>query len=123
VLQAGRSRDRVPMRWIFFNWPNPSSCTMTLGLTQPLTEISTRNFPGGKWWPVHRTDNIPPSVSGLSRKCGNLNISTIWASTSCYRDTTVFLQNKSSDSATKSIAILTLYILYTVVPRYTSALE
>jgi hypothetical protein len=30
----------------FLNWPNPSSRTMTLGSTQPLTEIITRNFPG-----------------------------------------------------------------------------
>jgi hypothetical protein len=30
-----------------FNSPNPSSRTMSLGSTQPLTEISTRNFPGG----------------------------------------------------------------------------
>jgi len=27
-----------------FHWHNPSSCTMTLGLTQPLTEMSTRNI-------------------------------------------------------------------------------
>jgi hypothetical protein len=47
VLQAGRSRVRVPMRLLFFfNLPNPSSRTMTLGLTQHLTEISTRNLPG-----------------------------------------------------------------------------
>jgi hypothetical protein len=31
----------------FFNLPNPSSRTMALGSTQPLTEMSTRNFPGG----------------------------------------------------------------------------
>jgi hypothetical protein len=37
MLQAGRSRVRVPMRWIFFNWPNPSSRTMALGSTQTLT--------------------------------------------------------------------------------------
>jgi hypothetical protein len=48
MLQAGRLRVRVPRRWIFFfNWPNPSSRTMALGSTQPLTEISTRNLPGG----------------------------------------------------------------------------
>jgi hypothetical protein len=46
MLQAGRSRG-VPMRWIFFNLPNPSSHTMALGSTQPLTETSTRNIPGG----------------------------------------------------------------------------
>jgi hypothetical protein len=43
MLQAGRSRVRVPMRWIFINWPNPSSRNMALGSTQPLTETSTRN--------------------------------------------------------------------------------
>jgi hypothetical protein len=30
----------------FFNWPNPSS-TMTLASTQPLTEMSTSDLPGG----------------------------------------------------------------------------
>jgi hypothetical protein len=31
----------------FFDSPNPSSRTMTMGSTQPLTEMSTRNLPGG----------------------------------------------------------------------------
>jgi hypothetical protein len=48
MLQAGRSRVRVPMRWIFSNLPIPFSSTITLGSTQPLTEMSTRNLPGGK---------------------------------------------------------------------------
>jgi hypothetical protein len=44
----------------FFNWPNPSSCIMALGSTQPLTGMSTRNIPGGwglagTWaWQPHR---------------------------------------------------------------------
>jgi hypothetical protein len=41
-----------------FNVPNPSSCTMTLGSTQPLTEMSTTNLPGGKMRPARRADNI-----------------------------------------------------------------
>jgi hypothetical protein len=40
----------------FFNWPNPSSRTMALGSTQPLTEMSTRNLPGGKRRPVRKTN-------------------------------------------------------------------
>jgi hypothetical protein len=32
----------------FFNLSNPSSLTMALGSTKPLTETSTRNFPVGK---------------------------------------------------------------------------
>jgi hypothetical protein len=34
MQQAWRSRVRVPMRWTFFNLPNPSSRTMALGSTQ-----------------------------------------------------------------------------------------
>jgi hypothetical protein len=30
----------------FFNSQNPSSCTMVLGSTKPLTEMSIRNLPG-----------------------------------------------------------------------------
>ena len=30
-----------------FHWHNPSGRTMALGLTQPLTEMSTRNIPAG----------------------------------------------------------------------------
>jgi hypothetical protein len=44
MLQAGRSRVQFPMRSLdFFNWPNPSSCTMALESTQPLPEMSNRN--------------------------------------------------------------------------------
>jgi hypothetical protein len=42
----------------FFNWPNPSNRTMALGSTQPLTEMSTRNLPGGKGQPVRGADNL-----------------------------------------------------------------
>jgi hypothetical protein len=41
---AGSSPDEVDF---FFNLPNPSSRTMALGSTQPLTEMSTRKIPGG----------------------------------------------------------------------------
>jgi hypothetical protein len=42
----------------FFNLPNPSSCTMALGSTQPLTEMSTRNLPRGKKWLARRADKL-----------------------------------------------------------------
>jgi hypothetical protein len=49
MLEAGRLRILFPMRSLdFFNLPNPSSRTMSPGWTQPLTEMSTRNLPGGK---------------------------------------------------------------------------
>jgi hypothetical protein len=51
----------IPSEFIgFLNWPNHSICTMALGLTQPLTEMSTRNLPGGgvKEQPVRKADNL-----------------------------------------------------------------
>jgi hypothetical protein len=42
----------------FFNLPNPSSHTMALGSTQRLTEMSTRNLPGGKERPMREADNL-----------------------------------------------------------------
>jgi hypothetical protein len=42
----------------FINWPNPSSRTMALGSTQPLSEMSTRNLPGGNGRPARGADNL-----------------------------------------------------------------
>jgi hypothetical protein len=60
MLQAGRSRVRVPMRLLdSFNLPNPSSRNMALGSTQPLTEMSTRKDSwGGKWRRGRKADNL-----------------------------------------------------------------
>jgi hypothetical protein len=43
---------------IFFNSPNASGRTMVSGLTQFLTEMSSRNIPGGKEQPVRKSDNL-----------------------------------------------------------------
>jgi hypothetical protein len=45
---------------------------MALWSTQSLTEMSTRNLPGGKGRPAGETQ---PSVRRLSRKCGSLDVS------------------------------------------------
>jgi hypothetical protein len=58
VLQAGRSPVRVPDEVDFSNLPNPSGSTMALGSTQTLTEMSTRNIPGGEYWSARRADNL-----------------------------------------------------------------
>jgi len=45
---------------------------MALGLTQPLTEMSTRLFPGGKGGRCLRLTNLPTSCA-VVMKSGNLN--------------------------------------------------
>jgi hypothetical protein len=42
----------------FFNWPNPSSRTMALKSAQPLTEMSTRNLPGGIGRRAQKADKL-----------------------------------------------------------------
>jgi hypothetical protein len=49
---TGSSPDEVDI----FNLPNPSSRTLALGSTQPLTEMSARNLPGGR--PACKADNL-----------------------------------------------------------------
>jgi hypothetical protein len=58
-----------------FHWNNPSCRTMALGLTQPLTEMSTRNMSCGWRRPVCRSDNLTTFTCRLS---WNLGASTSW---------------------------------------------
>jgi hypothetical protein len=46
---------------------------MSMGLSQPLTEISTRIVPGVKGWLAHTISQL--FVHQLSRKCGSLDFS------------------------------------------------
>jgi hypothetical protein len=57
VLGLGTMLQAFPIRSLnFFSWPNPFSRTMALGSTQPLTEMSTRNLPGGIRRPARKVD-------------------------------------------------------------------
>jgi hypothetical protein len=48
---------------------------MALGLTQPLTEMSTRNIPGGKGRPARKADNLTANCQPIAYKCGSLAVS------------------------------------------------
>jgi hypothetical protein len=58
-----------------FHRHNPSGHTMALGLTQPLTKMSTRNISWGQRRPVHRADNLTTFMCLLS---WNLETSNSW---------------------------------------------
>jgi hypothetical protein len=42
----------------FFSGPHPSGLTIALESTEPLSEMSTRNLPGGKGRPARKADNL-----------------------------------------------------------------
>jgi hypothetical protein len=92
MLQAGRSWDWIPDEVDFFNLPNPSSCTMALGATQTLTEMSTRNIPGGEGRPAHKADNLTAICEPIVYKMWEpQHLTTLWVSTARYRDTYTYL--------------------------------
>jgi hypothetical protein len=71
-----------------FSSPNPASRTMALGSTQPLTEMSTRNLPGGRGRPVRGADNLTTICEPIVYKMwGPRRLTTLWAFMACYRDT------------------------------------
>jgi hypothetical protein len=60
---------------------------MALGSTQPLTEISTRNLPGGKGRPARKADNLTAICEPIVEKMWEpRRLTTLWASTACYRE-------------------------------------
>jgi hypothetical protein len=65
MLQAGSSPVRIPDEVDFFNSRYPSSRTMALESTQPLTEISTRNLPGVKDRAARKEDKLTAICESL----------------------------------------------------------
>jgi hypothetical protein len=60
---------------------------MALGPTQPLTEMSTRNLPGGKGRPMRQADNFTAICEPIVQKMWEpRHITILWAFAACYRD-------------------------------------
>jgi hypothetical protein len=58
MLEAGRLRVRVLIRLLMhFDLPEPPNRVMTLGLVQPLIEMSTRRYLWGKARLAHKAGN------------------------------------------------------------------
>jgi hypothetical protein len=59
---------------------------MVLGSTQPLTEMSNRNIPGGKGRPARKADNLTAICEPTLYKMWELqHPTTLWVSTARYR--------------------------------------
>jgi hypothetical protein len=93
MLQARRSRVRFHDGVIgFFCWSNSFSSIMAPESTQPLTEMSTRKLPGGKGRPACKADNLTAICEPIVLKMWKpRRLTTLWASTACYRDSFIFL--------------------------------
>jgi hypothetical protein len=64
---------------------------MALGSTQPLTELSTRNLPGGKGRPAHGADNLTVICELIVYKMWEpRRLTTLWAFMACCRDSFTF---------------------------------
>jgi hypothetical protein len=61
--------------FVIFQLHNPSGCSMAVGLTQPLTEMSIRNISSGLRWKVCRADNL---TTFICRLFWNLGASASW---------------------------------------------
>jgi hypothetical protein len=61
---------------------------MTLGSIQPLTEMSTRNLPGGKRRPARKAYNVTAICVAdfLDKMWEPRRLSTIWVTMSSYKD-------------------------------------
>jgi hypothetical protein len=97
MLQAGRSRGLFLWDHWIFNWPNPSSRTVALRLTQPLTEMNTRELPWGEGRPARESDSLTAIMSRLSRRMWeSRRLTTLWARTTCYRDSQLYISGWNS---------------------------
>jgi len=77
-----------------FHWHNPSGRTVALGLTQPLTEMSTRNISwGGRGDRCIRLTTLPPSCADYLEIWEPQTPAPLWGCPDLYRDCFTFFTN------------------------------
>jgi hypothetical protein len=98
---AGSTPDEVAG---FFYCSNHSNRTMGLGLTQPLTEMSTRNLPGRKGRSARKDDLTVICESVVQKMWEPRRLTTLWAPKAYCRDnfTFLYLVNNADSSVAKS---------------------
>ena len=97
----GRWFDSRWYNWNFY-WLNTSGCTMTLGSTQCLTEMSTRNISWGERRLVVELTTLSPSCSNCLQI---LEPGTLRSSPVLYRDCFTFtFYNNTISSGIRSIS-------------------
>jgi hypothetical protein len=76
---------------------------MALGSTQALTEMSTRNLPGGKEQPACKADNFTPICEPIVQKMWEpRRLTTLWASTAYYWGSFTFFKPYFQGRVSKS---------------------
>jgi hypothetical protein len=64
---------------------------MTLGWTQPITEMSTRNLPEVKGRPARKADNLTAICEPIVYKVWEpRRLANLWVFMACYRDSFTF---------------------------------
>jgi hypothetical protein len=67
---------------------------MALGFIQPLTEMSTRNLPESKGWPIRKADNVNAICEPIVQKMWEpRHLTALWDSTACYGDSFIVFLN------------------------------
>jgi hypothetical protein len=68
---------------------------MALGLTQPLTEMSTRYLPGGKKRPARKADNLAAICEPMPENVGASTSRKLKGLHGLYRDSITFMGESS----------------------------
>jgi hypothetical protein len=93
---------------------------MVLESTQPLTEMDTRNFHGGKGWPARKADNLTAICEPTVYKMWKPR--RLWASTASYRDSFTFCFYpavlQSATTKTHSRLFLKITFFFCGRPKY-----